>query len=244
MMFVSVMLAVSSAAQTKPAAASAARRSGSNCSANSATAQEQQRASERNGTGTGTFHDLADGGAEPALDKIPREGVEREHERQHGKAGGGVQVLRRGVCPRGLGVPQASKTPAQAPAATADRGQRHVVGRALGGEPPDVPKKLNSCTAYRPSSATDQIAAVDKERNGACGIRNGKRYHALQPHGQQRGLDIGASSRAGQRVSPGAKTKQNQQQRRQLTGEQMTCTIARHAQRHRQPIPKRGLSLV
>ena len=55
-------------------------------------------------------HDLADGGAEPALDKIPREGVEREHERQHGKAGGSVQVLCGGACvPAGLGAPQAVK---------------------------------------------------------------------------------------------------------------------------------------
>ena len=188
-------------------------------------------------------HDLADGGAEPALDKIPREGVEREHERQHGKAGGSVQVLCGGACvPAGLGAPQAVKRQRKRQQQRQTGGQRHVVGRALGGgaaRRAEEAEQLHGVQAVL-LQLTDQITAVDKERDGAGGNKKREKIPRAQPHGQQRGLDPGQQPRGVESLPQAQKTKQNQQQRRQLTGEQMALHHGRHAQRHRQPIPEAG----
>ena len=121
-------------------------------------------------------------------------------------------------------------------------GQRHVVGRALGGgaaRRAEEAEQLHGVQAVL-LQLTDQITAVDKERDGAGGNKKREKIPRAQPHGQQRGLDPGQQPRGAESLPQAQKAKQNQQQRRQFTGEQMALHHGRHAQCHRQPIPEAG----
>ena len=203
-----------------------------------------QRLEREKGTGTEHSTDSADGGAEPALDKIP---TGRRSESTSVSTAKPVAVYRcfGGRVPAGLGAPQAVKRQRKRQQQRQTGGQRHVVGRPGGGAArrAEEAEQLHGRSGRAFLQLTDQITAVDKERDGAVEIKTGKDTTRSAPSANSAAL-IQASSRAGWSLR-GAKDKTKSaaapSAHRRADGFLAPC---RHAQRHRQPIPKRGLSLV